>query len=100
MRIVGGYSRERVSGVVILVGGVGTAVLFLGSCWFRHGEKWNRVLLRSDDGGKSWTSRGLGSIPKADLRGAHLDLGVNVISRGIFSCPEKKMRRLRWAGAG
>ena len=47
----------------------------------------NRVLLRSDDGGKSWTSQGLGSIQKADLRGAHFGLGVDVIDHGVFVCP-------------
>jgi hypothetical protein len=47
----------------------------------------NRVLLRSDDGGKSWTSQGLGSIQKADLRGTHLGLGADALSQGVFSCP-------------
>lgn len=47
----------------------------------------NRVLLRSDDGGKSWTSQGLSSIQKADLRGAHLGLGVDIIDLGVFASP-------------
>ena len=45
----------------------------------------NRVLLRSDDGGKSWISQSLGSIQKADLRGARFGLGVDVIDHGVFS---------------
>lgn len=48
----------------------------------------NRVLLRSEDGGKSWTSQSLGSIQKADLRGTRLGLGADAISQGIFACPE------------
>jgi hypothetical protein len=49
----------------------------------------NRVLLRSDDGGKSWTSQGLSSIQKGDLRGIHLGLGVDAFRQGVFSCPWK-----------
>jgi hypothetical protein len=47
----------------------------------------NRAALRSDDGGKSWTSQSLGYIQKADLRGAHLGLGVDVMDHGVFACP-------------
>jgi hypothetical protein len=47
----------------------------------------NRVVLRSDDGGKSWTSKGLGFIQKADLRGAHLCLGFDILNQGVFACP-------------
>ena len=44
----------------------------------------NRVLLRSDNGGKSWKNQKLGSIQKADISGANAGIGVD-IRRRVFS---------------
>lgn len=57
----------------------------------RHPEKLgffsgglNRVLFKSNDGGKSWKKQGLKSIQKADISGAHSGIGVD-IRKGVFS---------------
>jgi len=48
-----------------------------------------RVLLRSDNRGRSWKNQKLGSIQKADISGANIGIGVD-IRRRIFSTIGRK----------